>query len=213
MKDALARKWISGIVVGSGFMPTTGGTMTGQLLSAVGTAGAPGIAGAGDADTGMNWPAANTLAWSTGGLECMRLNSVGLGIGTSSPGYKLDVSATGNISGQFKTSGSINALFLADAGTTPESLYIGTVGNDFRVVTGSNEIMRVTSAGKVGIGTGSPGYKLHVLGNFGIAPGVGTTVTPADNADLVIETTSNTTLTFKLKGSDGVVRTGTVALA
>ena len=33
------------------------------------------------------------------------------------------------------------------------------------------------------------------------------------NADLVIETTSNTTLTFKLKGSDGVVRTGTLTLA
>ena len=96
--------------------------------------------------------------------EFMRISVAGnVGIGTSAPGYKLDVSATGNISGQFRTSGSINALFLADAGTTAESLYIGTQGNDFRVVTGSNEQMRVTSAGLVGIGTSSPGAKLEIL--------------------------------------------------
>jgi hypothetical protein len=85
-----------------------------------------------------------------------------LGIGTSTPGYKLDVSATGTISGQFKTSGSINALFLADTNTTAETLYIGTVGNDFRVVTGSDERLRVTNAGNVGIGTTAPSYKLDV---------------------------------------------------
>ena len=38
-------------------------------------------------------------------------------------------------------------------------------------------------------------------------------VTPPDNGDLVIEATSNTTLTFKLKGTDGTVRTGTITLA
>ena len=36
--------------------------------------------------------------------------------------------------------------------------------------------------------------------------------TPANNGDLVVEATSNTTLTFKLKGTDGTVRTGTIAL-
>ena len=37
--------------------------------------------------------------------------------------------------------------------------------------------------------------------------------TPAANGDLSIEATSNTSLTFKLKGSDGTVRTGTVTLS
>ena len=38
-------------------------------------------------------------------------------------------------------------------------------------------------------------------------------ITPANNGNLVVEKTSNTTLTFKLKGSDGVVRTGTITLS
>jgi hypothetical protein len=37
--------------------------------------------------------------------------------------------------------------------------------------------------------------------------------TPASNGDYVVEATSNTTLTFKLKGTDGIVRTATLTLA
>jgi len=39
------------------------------------------------------------------------------------------------------------------------------------------------------------------------------TITPSTNGDLVVEATSNTTLTFKLKGTDGTVRSGTITLA
>ena len=38
-------------------------------------------------------------------------------------------------------------------------------------------------------------------------------IDPDSNGDLVIEATSNTSITFKLKGSDGTVRTGTVTLS
>ena len=37
--------------------------------------------------------------------------------------------------------------------------------------------------------------------------------TPPKNSDVVIEATNNTTLTFKLKGSDGTVRSGTITLS
>lgn len=40
----------------------------------------------------------------------------------------------------------------------------------------------------------------------------GASVAPEDNGDLVVEATDNTTLTFKFKGSDGVVRSGAVTL-
>jgi hypothetical protein len=39
------------------------------------------------------------------------------------------------------------------------------------------------------------------------------TITPASNGDLVVEATSNTLLTFKFKGSDGTVRSGTMVVA
>ena len=41
----------------------------------------------------------------------------------------------------------------------------------------------------------------------------GSSVTPSANGDLSVEATSNTTLTFKFKGDDGVVRSGTITLS
>jgi len=65
--------------------------------------------------------------------------------------------------------------------------------------------------GNVGIGTTTPNYKCHIVGTLGFNPG--SSVTPVNNGDIVIEATNNTTLTFKLKGSDGVVRSGTLTLS
>lgn len=75
----------------------------------------------------------------------------------------------------------------------------------------STPAVAVLSSGNVGINESAPDYRLDVNGSFGFTPG--TSVTPVDNGDVVIEATNNTTLTFKLKGSDGTVRTGTITLA
>ena len=40
-----------------------------------------------------------------------------------------------------------------------------------------------------------------------------TSKSPTANGELVVEATNDTTLTFKLKGSDGVVRSGTISLS
>jgi hypothetical protein len=58
-----------------------------------GTALLPSIANFGDLNTGMWFPAADTIAFSEGGTEAMRIDSSSgnVGIGTSSPGAELNV--------------------------------------------------------------------------------------------------------------------------
>ena len=63
----------------------------------------------------------------------------------------------------------------------------------------------------LGINESAPDYALDVNGSFGFTPG--SSVTPADNGDLVIEATSNTSLTFRYKGSDGTVRSASLTLS
>lgn len=75
----------------------------------------------------------------------------------------------------------------------------------------NNTITLIGSTLRVGIGETAPDYKLDVNGPIGFTPGA--SVTPVDNGDVVFEATNNTTLTVKLKGSDGTVRSGTVTLS
>jgi len=65
--------------------------VTGVTTFAAGTAALPAITTTGDTNTGIFFPAADTVATSVAGTEGTRLTSTGLGIGTSSPAYKVDV--------------------------------------------------------------------------------------------------------------------------
>lgn len=65
--------------------------------------------------------------------------------------------------------------------------------------------------GALGIGGISPSFNLHVNGTIAFRPG--SSVTPLNNGEIVVQATSDTSLTFKLKGADGVVRSGTMSLA
>jgi hypothetical protein len=73
------------------------------------------------------------------------------------------------------------------------------------------------SLSNVGIGTTNPTSKLHVVGNAlitGISTvGLGSTSSPSVNSTMSFELTNNTTLTVRVRGTDGTIRTGIVTLS
>ena len=80
IRNAANNAWIvvgSLADVGLGLLSRAGGTMTGALLQAAGTAALPGVAVAGDPDTGWFGKAANQLGVSTGGVERGYFDSLG----------------------------------------------------------------------------------------------------------------------------------------
>jgi hypothetical protein len=147
---------------------------------------APAITTSGDTNTGIFFPAADTIAFAEGGVEAMRIDSsANVGIGTNSPTAKLDVLTSINLSGQ----NYLNAAYDIGGGVGWVSGYNVTYSSsDIRnVVTGAltglvygsagfqfytnasaaggtaaSERMRINSSGNVGIGTSSPQAKLAV---------------------------------------------------
>lgn len=76
-----------------------------------------------------------------------------------------------------------------------------------------SEWMRITSSGRVLVGTlvDNGAHKLQVAGAISFSPGA--SVAPVGNGSVVFELTNNTTLTVKARGSDGTVRSGTITLS
>jgi hypothetical protein len=121
-----------------------------------GSASTPPITNNGDTNTGIFFPAADTIAFAEGGTESMRLDSSGnVGIGTSSPALRTTIQSASELqldlygtagsfaSGiQFRNNNSANGQFKYVNGA-----FVWDNGN------GSAERMRITSSGFVGINT------------------------------------------------------------
>jgi len=84
-------------------------TFTTSALFPAGTLSAPGISVSGDTNTGIYFPAADTIGFVEGGVEAMRLDASGnLGLGVT-PSAKFDVQTSSNKRIQF-TDASHNTL-------------------------------------------------------------------------------------------------------
>jgi hypothetical protein len=107
------------------------------------------------------------LVFGVNNAEQMRLTSTGLGIGTSSPGAKLDVNGASILRGNIQNfagqwiGNSAGASYLPDDGVVGGSI---RNGGSFFITTGGAERLRIDATGNLGIGTSSPNQKLTVVG-------------------------------------------------
>jgi len=129
-----------------------------------------------ESDAG-NVAASSFIGFRTDGVEHMRLTSDRrLGIGTTSPSFKLDVqSGTDDFGARFQSSDSTSYVSFQDNSTTNSiSVFCGASGDHFiangkqkiRFLVDLSEAMLIDSSGNVGIGTTSPATELETEGTI-----------------------------------------------
>jgi hypothetical protein len=89
--------------------PVLGAASATSITVDAGAVGTPSITTAGDTNTGIFFPAADTIAFSEGGAEAVRIDSSGnVGIGTTTPSYRIDAVGAGSpANGIMRTSSNL----------------------------------------------------------------------------------------------------------
>jgi hypothetical protein len=138
---------------------------SGTLSTSNGTVGTPSINNSSDTNTGIYFPAADTLGLVTAGAERARVDATGLiGLGTSTPGSyggRLNVYAGDVVLADSGTSSGASAPRL---GSSAQALV-------FKTDTGSGsaaEVARFDGAGNLGIGANSPAAKVDIRNTTGM---------------------------------------------
>lgn len=114
-----------------------------------------------------------------------------------------------NLTSLFHFSAADGTLGAGSSITTEYGFYAGSALNNATNVFGFYSAV-ASGSGKWGFYAG--GTAKNYFGGDIVAL-LSASVTPANNGELMIQLTDNTHLAFKVKGSDGTVRTGTIVIA
>lgn len=125
--------------VAATYLPLAGGVMTGALAAVAGTAALPGLAVAGDVNTGIYGVSADVLGVSAGGLNAATFTNGQLSLATAAGGAGVTLAVDGaNVlalrNGTNAQTLRINGTWGA-AGVDYERLSLGYTGGDFRIAT------------------------------------------------------------------------------
>ena len=169
-----------GVGIAKALFVGTTANIAGVATFSAGTAALPALTTTGDTNTGIFFPAADSVATTVGGSEGTRLTSTGFGIGSTSPATKLDVNGditqrngSGTIIGTVSNNGGWYQL----AGSTNVNgvqLWSGSATTAIRFGGGTTftEQARFDTSGNFGIGNSSPATKLDVNGGVQVTGSV-----------------------------------------
>jgi len=170
---------------------------TNGLSDVDGSAATPALRGT-DANTGIFFPAADTIAFAEGGAEAMRIDSSGnVGIGgaaTNDGGYARCLQVTGSTDCTLELKAGSDFSVLAQNGTTLQIRNNATAGA-MTFSTVSTERARITSGGDLLVGkTSTTGTaSIHVAATPAVKNGIN-----------IAATTTGTTYAMLFYTSDGV---------
>jgi len=145
-------------------------TISGGSLPA-GSASAPGLVFSGDSNTGIYSPGADELAISTNGTGRLFVDASGnVGASTSTINSRLHIHSTGSTPAYLRSTndstgtGSTDGIVIGMGDATNAYLWNYEAGS-IVFATSASERLRITSDGKLGLGTSSPQRPFDVVSN------------------------------------------------
>jgi hypothetical protein len=184
-----------------------------------------------DTAQGTNIRFLTTQIGTTATVEAMRIDDMGqIGIGTTAPGYLLDVNGNANIGSTLNTptlttsnisiGGTIVVSsaqrFRSHPGTLaavsfssnndPNTGFYFPVSDNVGIATSGVEAIRINEIGQVGIGNTNPAYRLDVTGNVNVSNNL-------NAASIQIGSTDVITTGRKFRASTGTVTNNSFSLS